>query len=333
MYRATVIRLLLFSALVSLLWLSAAQTPLPAPAGRWYKGNLHTHTINSDGDSSPDEVVRWYKEHRYDFLVLTDHNYFTPVDGLNAVFAAEEKFLVVRGEEVTDRFGDKPIHVNAFQPASIVSPQGGSSVVDVLQRNVNAIRRVQGIPSINHPNFGWAITADDLSRIENDRLLEVYNGHPLVNNLGGGGSPGLEQMWDAVLTSGRVIHGIAVDDAHHFKQWGPRHSNPGRGWVAVRALSLSAAALRDALERGDFYASTGVTLSEITSLSDGLRLRIQPETSVKYTTEFVGAKGRVLKTSFENPATYMFAADDRYVRARVISSAGETAWTQAIFRK
>src|SRR6185503_11262784 len=142
----------------------------------------------------------------------------------------------------------------AFQPASLVSPQGGSSVLDTVQRNVNAIRKAQGVPSLNHPNFGWAITIDDLKRLENDRLFEVYNGHPQVNNLGGGGSPGLEQMWDAVLSSGRLLYGIAVDDAHNFKQWGPRWSNPGRGWVAVRARSLSADAIRDALERGDFYA-------------------------------------------------------------------------------
>ena len=56
-----------------------------AGTARWYKGNLHTHTLNSDGDSTPDEVVRWYREHGYDFLVLTDHNVMTEVDGLNAV--------------------------------------------------------------------------------------------------------------------------------------------------------------------------------------------------------------------------------------------------------
>jgi hypothetical protein len=69
--------------------------------GRWFKGNLHTHTLNSDGDSTPEEVVRWYREHGYDFLVLTDHNFLTAVDGLNAVQGAPGKFLVVRGEEVT----------------------------------------------------------------------------------------------------------------------------------------------------------------------------------------------------------------------------------------
>ncbi len=63
---------------------AAAQQPV-----RWYKGNTHTHTINSDGDSPPDEVARWYREHGYQFLVLTDHNFLTSVDGLNALMGAD----------------------------------------------------------------------------------------------------------------------------------------------------------------------------------------------------------------------------------------------------
>src|SRR5687767_7698551 len=62
----------------------AQGVPASAPPLQWYKGNTHTHTLNSDGDSTPDEVVRWYREHRYHFLVLTDHNFVTSVDGLNA---------------------------------------------------------------------------------------------------------------------------------------------------------------------------------------------------------------------------------------------------------
>ena len=51
----------------------------PSPPGSWFKGNLHTHTLNSDGDSTPDDVVRWYREHGYNFVMLTDHNYLTSV--------------------------------------------------------------------------------------------------------------------------------------------------------------------------------------------------------------------------------------------------------------
>src|SRR6187397_2074091 len=118
--------LLLPGALVLLGAVIAARPRQPAsPAAspvRWYKGNTHTHSLNSDGDSTPDEVVRWYREHGYDFLVLTDHNFVTEVDGLNAVQGAPGRFLVVRGEEVTSRVGDKPIHVNGFDLRRLVDP-------------------------------------------------------------------------------------------------------------------------------------------------------------------------------------------------------------------
>src|SRR5262245_49936909 len=111
---------------------SKAQSVSPAQASRWYKGNTHTHTLNSDGDSTPDEVVRWYREHGYHFIVLTDHNFLTSTDALNALHGADEKFLVMRGEEVTDRFGDKPLHVNGLDLSRTVEPQGGTSVLDTL---------------------------------------------------------------------------------------------------------------------------------------------------------------------------------------------------------
>src|SRR4030095_6585970 len=85
-----------------------------APRLRWYKGNTHTHTLNSDGDSSPDDVTKWYRQHGYQFLVLTDHNVLTSVDALNALHGLDDQFLVIRGEEVTDRFQTKPIHVNGL---------------------------------------------------------------------------------------------------------------------------------------------------------------------------------------------------------------------------
>ena len=92
------------------------------------------------------------------------------------------------------------------------------------------------MPHINHPNFRWAITADELTAVRRNKLFEIFNGHPQVNNLGGGGVPGLEAVWDQILSSGQLIYGIAVDDAHHFKRpWDPTASRPGQGWVVVRA--------------------------------------------------------------------------------------------------
>jgi hypothetical protein len=318
--------------------ISPAARPLveitQAGTGRWYKGNTHTHTLNSDGDSTPDDVVRWYREHGYAFLVLTDHNFLTAVDTLQALHGASERFLVVRGEEVSDRFGDKPLHVNGLGVERLVTAQGGTSVSDVLQRNVDAIRGAGGVPHINHPNFGWAITPDDLGAVRNNKLFEIYNGHPMVNVLGGGGAPGLEEAWDAILTNGTLLYGIAVDDAHQFKQPGnPNVAGPGRGWVVVRAARLEAPLLLDAMERGDFYASTGVELSDVQVTSSAMTITIKKTTFSKYRVQFLGRSGKVLKEAFDSPATYDFRGGEGYVRAKVIESNGQNAWVQPVLVK
>jgi len=319
------------AAVLALWWLFPLGRSEPGPALNWYKGNLHTHTINSDGDSSPGTVARWYKEHRYHFLVLSDHNYLTGPGGLNDFLAAGERFLLIPGEEVTATYEEKAVHVNAFRIAATIEPYFGTGLVDTIQGNVDAVHEAGGLPSLNHPNFRWSISPADLARIERLRLFEVYNGHPGVNNHGGGGSPGLDAMWDEVLTAGRRLFGVAVDDAHVFKRFGPQHSNPGRGWVAVRAPELSTEAILGALERGDFYASTGVELENVTRGTRSLTVQIRPEGDFKYTTEFIGEDGRILETSFGNPASYDLKAGEQYVRAKVRASDGSVAWVQPVW--
>lgn len=301
------------------------------PLGTWFKGNLHTHTLNSDGDSTPDDVVRWYREHGYNFVAITDHNYFTNVDGLNALHGAGDKFIVIKGEEVTDRFGEKPIHVNGLDPSGFITPPGGSSVVATVQNMIDAIRAARGVPSINHPNFGWAITADELGQVQRTRLFEVFNGHPTVNNLGGGGVPGLEETWDRILSSGKLLYGIAVDDAHSFKRPEDKTApRPGTGWVHVRVARLEPRAIVDALERGDFYSSTGVEMRAIDVSASALTLTVREERSSKYRIQFIGRQGRVLSEATTSPATYTFTGDEGYVRAKVIESNGKLAWIQPV---
>ena len=307
--------------------------PRPSAALRWYKGNTHTHTLNSDGDSTPDDVAKWYREHGYRFLVLSDHNVLTNPDGLNAVLGASEQFLLIKGEEVTDRFGDKPIHVNALELSQAIDPQHGSSVLDVMQRTVDAIRKGGGVPQINHPNFGWAITAADLQAVQNDKLFEIYNGHHQVNNLGGGGVPGMEEVWDRMLSSGKLIYGLADDDAHVFKQPGnPDVPGPGRGWVMVRAERLAARPIVDALERGDFYATTGVELADYQVTDTAITVSIKPGPSSKYRVQFIGRNGAILSEAIASPAVYQFKGDELYVRAKILESNGRVAWTQPVWR-
>ena len=330
-------RWLLLVATVSALGLVAARptgagSGVPAQEGlRWFKGNTHTHTLNSDGDSTPDEVVRWYRSHGYHFLVLTDHNYLTAVDGLNAVHGAAGKFLVIQGEEVTSSANSRPVHVNGLAVESLVAAPRGDSVREVLQRSVDGIRAANGIPHVNHPNFGWALTVEDLQQLERTRLFEIFNGHPQVNNEGGGGLPGLEEMWDRILTSGRQMYGIAVDDAHHFKRPGdPAASGPGRGWVFVRTARLESRAIVEALDRGDFYASTGVELESYDATPSAVSIKVKSTPWSRYRIQFIGDGGRILADVPESAATYPITGTEGYVRARVLESNGLRAWTQPV---
>lgn len=298
----------------------------------WYKGNTHTHTKNSDGDSPPAEVVGWYKENGYDFLVITDHEHITAVDELNMQFGDGGKFLVVQGQEVTDRLDKKPYHVNGLGLGRVVMPQHGTDIVSNLQKNIDAIRAAGAVPQINHPNFGWAITAKELMQVQHASLMEIYSGHPIVNMLGGGGVPSVEEMWDTLLTGGKVIYGVAVDDVHHLKRLGDSSAaTPGHGWVVVRARELTPSAILSALDRGDFYASSGVELEDYEVTKQHVLVKIKTKGLTKYRTQFIGGGGKLLHESITPISTYRFKTKDKYVRVRVLDSNGSMAWTQPVF--
>lgn len=146
---------------------------------KWYRGNLHTHSLWSDGDDYPEMITLWYIEHNYDFLAFTDHNLladkerWVDVDQQRAYlklkerfpdgwieertrdekrqvrlkrfeeifarFNQKDKFLLIQGEEISDSFGKSPIHLNANHLKEVIRPQGGTNVTDVIQNNVDAL--------------------------------------------------------------------------------------------------------------------------------------------------------------------------------------------------
>lgn len=275
----------------------------------------------------------------------------------SARFQSPDAFLMMLGQEVSDGYDGKPLHINATNLAEYIEPQHGGSVVEVLQNNVNAIldqgERLQRavMPHINHPNFGWAIRADELAQIDGERFFEVYNGHPLVNIAGDSLRDGTEKMWDVVntirLRDGRpLMFGIATDDSHNYQEFGPHRANSGRGWVMVRAAELAPEVLLGALDEGAFYASSGVTLADM-SVADGrYKVAVQPEEGVTYTIEFFGTDadhdpspeavlhpetgelvtyrysdevGRLLQRTTGTEAVYEMTGTELYVRARVTS--------------
>jgi hypothetical protein len=268
----------------------------------------------------------------------------------------DPNFLIIQSEEITDQFNGQPIHMNATNIQALIRPQGGNSVTEVMQRNVDAVLKqrdesgVSMFPHINHPNFHYAVSWQDIVNLRGEQFFEVYNGHPQVHNYGDSLHPGTEEMWDLINTAyvkkGQpLLYGLATDDSHNYHQFGSAYSNAGRGWVMVSADSLSPASLITALENGQFYASTGVRLDYIRFENNTLEVRIIPEENVNFEIQFIGLvngeeRPRVLKKTEGMEASLPLTKENLFVRAKIVSDKPkvnpfqdgefEAAWTQPV---
>ena len=98
----------------------------------------------------------------------------------------------------------------------------------------------------------------------------------------------------------------------------------------VRAARLDTSLLLDALERGDFYASTGVELADYEATATAIRIAVRPTAFSKYRIQFIGKGGRLLSEQTTPSAVYTIKGNEGYVRARVVESNGQMAWAQPI---
>jgi hypothetical protein len=196
---------------------------------------------------------------------------------------------------------------------------------------------VAPLAQINHPSWRWQFTSKDIAGVKGADLIEIANEHPGSNNIGAGPeAPGTEQIWDELLSQGTPIWGVASDDSHEFKPGslaGTAGSGaaPGKGWIVVRAAHLSVDDIVRAINVGDFYASTGVTLRDYQANQKQIAITIRSDGDHKYRVQFIGKNGRVLQDTYSNSAIYSIKGDEGYVRAKITDSDGRMAWTQPTF--
>lgn len=300
----------------------------------WYRGNTHAHTvICGHADSSPKVVTRWYLDHGYNFLILSEHNHFIDPDSVKMPENRRDNFILIPGEEIT---GPKGVHTTAMNIRNLVSQQLDLEVKsEIIQNHVDGTLGAGGNAILNHPNFDYAVTAADILPVRKLYMFELFNGHPRVNNFGDDEHPTTEDLWDELLTKGMIIYGVSSDDAHHFSKIDTLYSNPGRGWVMVRASELTAGAITEAMSNGDFYASNGIMLRRC-SVSKGiyhievdqektLRELATPELRGKrvsekedgFVIEFIGPEGKVLSVTKSTKANFTVNDSYAYVRAKV----------------
>jgi hypothetical protein len=314
-----------------------------------------------------------------------------PMDEYAPLLNEPGRFLMIPSEEITSTWKraktdttpeqSGPVHINVTNPREFVAPVAADNAVEIMDKVVDAVlaqRQRTGQPMfahINHPNWRWGLTVEELMQVKNERFFEVYNGHPGVENMGDATHLGMDEMWDVMLTRRLtdlnlpVVFGVGVDDSHNYHEMVLGKSNPGRGWVMVRAKHLTAESIVKAMEAGDFYASTGVTLNDVIRAKNRLSVTIKPEPGVTYRTQFIGTRkgaptkgellvpppgpqrtlphhryskeiGAVLSEVKGTNAGYTLRGDEVYVRAKIVSSKPkvngsvadefETAWTQPL---
>jgi len=293
-----------------------------------------------------------------------------------------DKFLLIQAEELSASFGKAPIHINAVNLTQVIQPKKDlQSIRETMRQNLQMIAE-QAVKTgrpilahVNHPNFKWALTADDLAHVVEDHFFEIFNGHPGTYCAGdpARADSSHERIWDIASTI-RIaelkqppLYGVGTDDSHQY-HGGP--VTPGRGWVMVHAAELAPNALIEAMQRGDFYASSGVVLDDVAFDKNKrvLRLKIKAQPGVSFRTEFRGTLknydgavqetdspatdpqpkrlqhtpdiGKLLSSSTSLQPSYVLKGDELYVRAIVISDQRmenppepdlvQKAWTQPV---
>ncbi len=275
------------------------------------------------------------------------------------------EFYLLPAEEISNSGSKKPVHINVINVEKVIPAvkDDNATAQEVMRRSMKSVKaraKETGRPilaHLNHPNFQWALTAQDLAAVAEGDYFEVYNGHPGINHLGDETRPGDEKIWDIANTiriaemKAAPLKAVATDDSHTYHGG---DVSPGRGWIMVGADALNGDTIVIAMEKGAFYPSSGVTFDQISfdEKAQKLTVSIKPEEGVEYTTEFIGTRdnyyaaadetgiGEVFATVKGNTASFTVPDDALYLRATVTSSRKhvnpsfegqmQQAWTQAV---
>ncbi|KQT50940.1 phosphotransferase [Aureimonas sp. Leaf454] len=295
--------------------LAAFQSP-----GRFFKGNIHTHSNRSDGALTPDFVCRAYAEKGYDFLCLSDHfleRYGYPV--VDTEPFRGEGFTTILGAELhaPENSQKEPWHILACGLPGDFAPLGeGERGEDIARRAALAGAFV----GIAHPQWSSLSIEDGRALAGIAHAVEIYNTGCDIETVRGDGTA----LLDALLNEGHRLTGYAADDAH-FKI-----DDMFGGWMMVKAEANTPDALLDAMKRGHFYSSRGPEIEDIAIEGETLRVRSSPVSSACIV-------GRGSRAAFRGAAG-MTEADlplERFLgdwcRVMVVDAAGRQAWSNPIF--
>ena len=306
-----------------------------------------------------------------------------PLAEYRHLFEEPGRFLIINGEEVTTSWGpggtDHSHWINVFNaPRALGAQHSSGSSSDAMKQTFGAAAALGSesgrvvVAHLNHPNYIWNATAEDIAGAPSLTHMEIHTALDCAWTYGDDLHASAEQIWDIVLAhrlsrpGGGIVFGTATDDCHRYHAEAGTDMLPGRAWIMVRCQHLTPDRVMSAVRRGDFYCSSGVTLSNVRADAEGIRIDIEAVEGVSYKAQFIGTRvgcdltsapvldtdGNTVRTTrrysdeigcvFAEESgptpSYEFTGDELYVRAVVISDADhpnptipgdpQKAWTQ-----
>ena len=301
-------------------------SPFTLP-GRFWRGNLHTHSTLSDGALEPPKVLEAYKNAGYDFMMLSDHfigHYNWPIADTRSL--RSNKFTTIIGSELhapQTQVGELWHIVAAGLPLDF-PPAEKNETGPELARRAHAAGAFIGIA---HP--AWSqLTMEDGRAIDCAHAVEIYNHGCAIENDRGDGW----YLADQLLSEGHRLTTFATDDAH-FKT--PDHFG---GWVHVKAESLDPDELLSALKNGHYYSSQGPLLQSIELQGKEIAIACSPVDTI---TVVCGTSRTMVRTgkaitdaSFDLAKLekgWLLKKQSPWFRVTVIDYAGKRAWSNPVW--
>jgi len=286
---------------------------------KWFKGNLHMHTTESDGKLTPADAAALYAENGYDFIARTDHWKVGPADEFDCL-------LCLTGCEY---------HIGSHPSAGIFHIVGVGMETDPQMRRdtpdnpltgqeiVDTIHRFGGIAVIAHP--AWSLnTPEQILSIHKDTpfdMTEIYNS---TSDMPRNCRPYSGLITDMLAASGVYLPLGAADDSHLYAPW-----DRCRSFIRVRAEECTREAILEAIRAGRFYASQGPHL-EVRLEEGKVIVDCDPVEEIVYCSDAVWTNHRSDVGSGLTHGEYVPAAMDTCVRVEVKDKDGNYGWSQYI---
>lgn len=293
-------------------------------AAVWLKGNLHCHSVGSDGNLSVEQLCDAYFKQGFQYLSITDHNIFTPVadQGL-------PQFTVLNGVEISGRSAtEMPIHINAFWAGTGVNIQAGERfALRNYQETAALLRQLrdQGcVLVLNHPHWSM-LECSDIQGMPGFHGIEIYNySTEWLENMGESSI-----FWESMLRQGIPLWGMAGDDNHNCVPLHSRYCDSFGGFTMVKARQNTAESILEALKSGSFYCSAGPEIHEFFVEADMVHLRCSPVSRI-----WINGDAHQYQRLLGDGITEFTAkceGSERYIRAECMDSSGRSAYSNPIF--